>query len=44
MNEISYLKSSFSMIDDITNDSLKVGPLLWRLIDRNHDNHLDFQR
>jgi hypothetical protein len=41
-NEISFLKNSFAMIDDITNDSLRVGPLLWRILDRKHDNHLDF--
>jgi hypothetical protein len=32
------------MMDDITNGSLRMGALLWRNLDREHDNCLSFPR
>jgi hypothetical protein len=42
--EIDLLDQDYRMMSSITKNSLRIGALLWRILDQNHQNQVTHQK
>jgi len=40
--EIKYLTLDYNQMSNITKNSQRIGAILWRMLDRNHNNQLTY--